>query len=418
MREIADSVDPDRPNDIRIVLWNSGVAGAIERRNMGDQAYAELEAWMLALSNTTSGGTSFDAARPVYNRLVQFKPGSTEVEPALAESWTVSPDGLTITFKLRPGIKFHSGVNGFTPTRDLNAEDVIWSFDRQWKPDHPFAKVSGGSYDYFNDMSMPDLLDTVAKGDDDLTVVMTLKKPNAPIIANLAMDFATIHSAEYAKFLSDKGTPEQFDQIPVGTGSFSFVAYQKDAVIRYKAFDAHWGGRPKIDNLIYRACRDSQLLKDGSSVALPSGQKIAHGGTGMTKAKIIQARKLFRANEKDVHAGEQLFMAYTADMVEDIMSDTTLTSSDFLANQFLQQGDVVGNWLGFTWIPFEGIDPVSSSTYYTVAWAKSAIHLGDGYVEGRVDRRPDKKNLWQTTINCSMNAGRQDEKGVVEIAYQ
>ena len=94
------------------------------------------------------------------------------------------------------------------------------------------------------------------------------------------------------------------------------------------------------------------------------------------------------------------------------------TSADFLANKFLQEGDVVGNWLGFTWIPFEGIDPVSSSTYYTVAWAKSAIHLGDGYVEGRVDRRPDKKNLWQTTINCSMAAGRQDEKGVVEVAYQ
>lgn len=174
----------------------------------------------------------------------------------------------------------------------------------------------------------------------------------------------------------------------------------------------------KIDNLIYRACRDSQLLKDGSSTALPSGQKIAHGGTGMTKAKIIQARKLFRANEKDKHNGEELFMLYTADMVEDIMADTTLTSADFLANKFLQEGDVVGNWLGFTWIPFEGIDPVSSSTYYTVAWAKSAIHLGDGYVEGRVDRRPDKKNLWQTTINCSMAAGRQDEKGVVEIAYQ
>src|SRR3954466_13149592 len=78
--------------------------------------------------NTT--GTTFDAARPVYNRLVQFKPGTTEVEPALAESWTVSDDGKTITFKLRKGVKFHSGVNGFTPTRDLTAEDVIWSFDR------------------------------------------------------------------------------------------------------------------------------------------------------------------------------------------------------------------------------------------------------------------------------------------------
>lgn len=174
----------------------------------------------------------------------------------------------------------------------------------------------------------------------------------------------------------------------------------------------------RIDNLVYRACRDSQLMKDGTSTALPSGQKIAHGSAGFTKAKIIEARKLFRANEKDNHAGEELYMAYTAAMVEDIMADTTLTSADFMANKFLQEGDVVGKWMGFTWIPFEGIDPVSSSTYYTVAWCKSAIHVGTGYVEGRVDRRADKKNLWQTSLNASFAAGRQDEKGVVEIAYQ
>jgi dipeptide transport system substrate-binding protein len=203
--------------------------------------------------NTT--GTSLDAARPVYNKLVQFEPGGTSPKPALAESYEISPDGLTITFKLRSGVKFHSGVNGFTPTRDLTAEDVIWSFERMWKADHPYAKVSGGSYDYFNDMGMPDSLASIEKGADDLTVVMKLKEPNAPIIANLAMDFATIHSAEYAKFLMDKGTPEQFDQIPVGTGSFSFVDYQKDAVIRYKAFDG-WAGKPKIDDLIYAITPD------------------------------------------------------------------------------------------------------------------------------------------------------------------
>jgi len=62
IREIGAGVDPDRPNDIRIVLWNAGVPGAIERRNMGPDDYAALEAWMLALSNNTSGGTSFDAA--------------------------------------------------------------------------------------------------------------------------------------------------------------------------------------------------------------------------------------------------------------------------------------------------------------------------------------------------------------------
>ena len=57
-------------------------------------------------------------------------------------------------------------------------------------------------------MGMPDLLASLTKGEDDLTVIMTLNEPNAPIMANLAMDFATIHSAEYAKFLMDKGTPE------------------------------------------------------------------------------------------------------------------------------------------------------------------------------------------------------------------
>ena len=229
------------------------VAGAANAKSFVYCSEGSPENFTPAINTT---GTTFNAARPVYNRLVQFKPGSTEVAPALAESWTISDDGKTITFKLRKGVKFHSGVNGFTPTRDLTAEDVIWSFDRQWKPDHPFAKVSGGAYDYFNDMAMPDLLESITKGDDDLTVVIKLKKANAPILANLAMDFATIHSAEYAKFLTDKGTPEEFDQIPVGTGSFQFVAYQKDAVIRFKAFDG-WAGKPKIDDLVYAITPDA-----------------------------------------------------------------------------------------------------------------------------------------------------------------
>ncbi len=205
--------------------------------------------------NTT--GTSLDAARPVYNKLVQFTPGTTTVVPALAESYEITGDGKVITFKLRAGIKVHSGVNGFTPSRDLTAEDVIWSFERQLKADHPYAKVSAGSYDYFNDMGMPDLLASIEKGADDLTVVMTLKEPNAPIMANLAMDFATIHSAEYAAYLTAKGTPEQFDQIPVGTGSFQFVDYQKDAVIRFKAFADGWAGKPKVDDLIYAITPDA-----------------------------------------------------------------------------------------------------------------------------------------------------------------
>ena len=204
--------------------------------------------------NTT--GTSLDAARPVYNQLVQFVPGTTQVEAGLAEKYEVSADGLTLTFHLRKGVKFHSGVNGFTPTRDFNADDVLFSFNRQWKDDHPYHKVSGGAFDYFNDMGMPDLLASI-EAPDPMTIVMKLKMPNAPILANLSMDFATIQSAEYADYLMKKGTPEQFDQIPVGTGAFSFVEYQKDAVIRFKANPDYWGGKQKVDDLIYAITPDA-----------------------------------------------------------------------------------------------------------------------------------------------------------------
>ncbi len=203
--------------------------------------------------NTT--GTSFDAARPVFDKLTQFARGSTQVEPGLAESWTVSPDGRVFTFKLRPSVKFHSGVNGFRPTRDFNAEDVLFSFNRQWKADHPYAKVSGGKYDYFADMGLPDDV-TAIDAVDAMTVRISLKRPNVTMLANLAMDFASIGSAEYADFLAKQNKKEQFDQLPVGTGPFSFVVYQKDAVIRYKANPAYWGEKATVDDLVYAITPD------------------------------------------------------------------------------------------------------------------------------------------------------------------
>lgn len=203
--------------------------------------------------NTT--GTSFDAARPVYDRLVDFVPGTTETRPGLAESWTVSADGLTYEFKLRKGVKFHSSKT-FTPTREFNADDVLFSFNRMWKKDSPYHGVSGGAYDYFGDMGMADMLASIDKVDDH-TVRFVLTKPNAPFIANLAMDFATILSAEYADALLKAGTPEKLDQEPIGTGAFSFVQYQKDAIIRFKANDAYWAGKPKLDNLIFAITPDA-----------------------------------------------------------------------------------------------------------------------------------------------------------------
>jgi len=205
-----------------------------------------------------TAGTTFDASsRTVYNRLVEFERGTTTLGPALAESWEVSDDGLEYTFKLRPGVKFHT-TDGFTPSRDMNADDVVWSFERQRDTEHPFHTVSGGTYEYFQGMDMPNLIATVEKV-DDMTVKFVLNKPEAPFLANLGMDFASVMSAEYAEAMNAAGTPEEVDLSPVGTGPFQLVAYQKDAVIRYAAHPDYWAGKAAIDDLVFAITPDASV---------------------------------------------------------------------------------------------------------------------------------------------------------------
>ena len=189
-----------------------------------------------------TAGTTFDASsRQIFNKLVEFDLGTTNIIPGLAESWTVSSDGLEYTFNLRRGVKFHS-IEGFTPSRDFNADDVLFSFNRQFSKDHPYHMVSGGNYEYFNGMSMPDLLKSVTKINKYM-IKFSLNRPEAPMIANLAMDFASIHSAEYASKMAAAGTLDNFDQNPVGTGPFKMIAYQKDAFVRYKAHPTIFAAR-------------------------------------------------------------------------------------------------------------------------------------------------------------------------------
>jgi dipeptide transport system substrate-binding protein len=206
-----------------------------------------------------TSGTTFDASsRQIFNKLVEFERGTTVIEPSLAESWSVSDDGLEYTFNLRPGVKFHSN-DQFTPTRDLNADDVVFSFDRQRLEDNPyFAYVSGGAWEYFNGMSMPSLIKNIVKV-DDMTVKFVLTRPEAPMIANLGMDFASIQSKEYADAMAAAGTPEALNQAPIGTGAFQFQAYQKDAFIRYTAHEGYFRGKAPIDNLVFAITPDAAV---------------------------------------------------------------------------------------------------------------------------------------------------------------
>ncbi len=202
--------------------------------------------------NTT--GTTFDANRPIYNRLIEFKPGTTDLEPGLAESWEQSPDGLQFTLHLRHGVKWHSNAL-FKPSRDFDADDVLFSFNRQGDENSPYHKISGGGYEYWGDMGFDKLVKSVQKV-DAYTVKFTLGAPETPFLADLAMDFASIQSAEYADVLMKAGKPEQIDQAPIGTGPFEFVAYQQDATIRYRKFADYWGPKAKVDALVFSISKD------------------------------------------------------------------------------------------------------------------------------------------------------------------
>lgn len=212
-------------------------------------------------------GTDFDAAaETIFNRLSQFERGGTAVIPGLAEKWDVSADGLTYTFHLRPGVKFHS-TSYFKPSRAFNADDVLFTFQRMLDTEHPFRKAYPSEFPYFTDMGMDANIAKVEKL-DDMTVRFSLNEVDAAFIQNLAMSFASIHSAEYAEQLLAAGKAADINQKPIGTGPFVFKRYQKDAQIRFTGNQDYWQPDDvKIDNLIFAINTDAsvrmQKLKAG-----------------------------------------------------------------------------------------------------------------------------------------------------------
>lgn len=172
----------------------------------------------------------------------------------------------------------------------------------------------------------------------------------------------------------------------------------------------------KVDSIIYNAAIGTINTVDGSTgpYSLPAGQIIAAGGTGLTKAKIIQAKSILFGNETD---DEEAFFIYDALALQQILADTTLTSADFMAGKMLQSGTLAGSWLGFNWVHYEGIEKVGG-VRRTAAYTKDAIHFGRGFEVGNVAVRHDKKDTTQVSMAASYGAGRQDELKVVQVSYQ
>ena len=205
----------------------------------------------------TTAVTLDATSETLFNRLVDFKPGTTDVQPALAERWDISPDGLTYTFHLRQGVKFHT-TDYFEPTRDFNADDVLWSLNRQLDPHHPWHDKTSVGYPYFESMAFKQLLKSVIKTDDH-TVVITLARPEAPFLHDMAMGFTSIYSAEYGDQLLRAGKTAELNSKPVGTGPFIFQRYNKDAQVRFKPNPDYFRGKPPADALVFAIATDSNV---------------------------------------------------------------------------------------------------------------------------------------------------------------
>ncbi|UBH29665.1 ABC transporter substrate-binding protein SapA [Aeromonas enteropelogenes] len=200
--------------------------------------------------HVSNSGVTLDAsARPLYDRLLEVNPNTLTLEPALASKWQISEDGLTYTLTLRQGVTFHQ-TPWFTPTRPLNAEDVVFTYARQLDLLHPYHQVSGGDYPYFYSLGQDQLIKRVYAKDPQ-TVVFELNQPNASFLATLASDYAVILSAEYADQMLKAGTPALLDSRPIGTGPFRFKEYRHNEFIRYLRHPGYWGGEARIEQLVY-----------------------------------------------------------------------------------------------------------------------------------------------------------------------
>ena len=163
-------------------------------------------------------------------------------------------------------MKFHQ-TPWFTPSRELNADDVLWSFQRQRDKEHDWHELAPRGFPYFEAMGFAELIAEI-EALDEHRVRFTLKHPEAPFLADLAMGFTSIYSAEYAEQLLDAETPEKLNSQPIGTGPFVFERYAKDAQVRFAGNPHYWGGKPALDRLLLAITPDPntriQQLKAGA----------------------------------------------------------------------------------------------------------------------------------------------------------
>ncbi len=190
----------------------------------------------------------------IFNGLVAFKRGTSELRPALATAWTVSPDAKAFSFTLRRGVKFQS-TPWFTPTREFDADDVIFTFTRMVDSKLPFNAAFPATFVYPQSLGLAQMIAGIDKlGPHEVRFRLT--RANVNFLAYFAASWAGIHSAEYAAQLLRQGRASAINNQPVGTGPYQLKSYRKDDVLRLLAHPGYWGGAQRTERLVYTISRE------------------------------------------------------------------------------------------------------------------------------------------------------------------
>lgn len=217
---------------------------------------------------TADAGTNMNVVtEQIYNKLFEIKNNSANLEPVLAQSYQISPDGKVITLFLRKGVKFHH-TDWFKPTRDFNAEDVVFSLNRVLGhsldlPEQEQYELANKNpqylvlqrqakkvrFPYFESIKLNEKIESV-KAINPYQVEIRLFAPDASILSHLASQYAIIFSQEYALKLSKTDNLLQLDRFPIGTGAYKLKNYMRNQHVRLVKNEDYWKKDAKIDNII------------------------------------------------------------------------------------------------------------------------------------------------------------------------
>ncbi len=196
-----------------------------------------------------SGITAESLSPQIYGTLLQLNPQTHKPEANLATSWNVDKTGTIYTFNLAENVNFQT-TDWFTPSRPLNAEDVVFSFKRMLDSNHPFHYVNGGQYPWFTGLDFQNLVLEV-KSINTNQVQFTLAQPDNTFLSNIATSHAVILSKEYGQQLIKIDEKQRLDSHPVGTGPFYLDQFEPNDLVRLRRHVGYWHGKPKMKQVVF-----------------------------------------------------------------------------------------------------------------------------------------------------------------------